>query len=70
MSEHSLEYELASAGHKKTFLGFWRVATVSALILVGVALFLFFSTVAGSMTTALALLVISIVLAVIAALRL
>ncbi len=70
MSEQSLEYELSPAGHKKTFLGFWRVATVSALLLIGLALFLFFATVAGSLTTGLALLVISIVLAVVAALRL
>lgn len=70
MSDNSLEYELSPAGHKKTFLGFWRIATVSTLLLIGLALFLFFATVAGSMTTGLALLVVSIVLSVIAALRL
>ncbi len=70
MSDHGLEYELSPAGHKHTFLGFWRIATVSALLLVGLALFLFFATVAGQMLTGLVLLVISIIAAIAAALRL
>lgn len=70
MSDHGLEYELAPAGHKHTFLGFWRITTVSTLLLVGLALFLFFATVAGQMMTGLVLLALSIVASVVAALRL
>ena len=70
MSDSELDYERAPEANKAAFLGFWRYSGVTAALVAGIALFLFAALVAGNLMAGLLCVAISIVVAIIAALRL